>query len=265
MHNYIIGMPKCGTTSIYSALLNDNRVCLGGDKEHNFFSPDVYSYKDCTSKDLTDYRANFDSTKVCVDVSVNYAVSKVAPEQIYNFDSSAKVLLVLRKPELYLRSQFRQLLYAGYEKSSCLSNSLHEEINGHTNRYCPYRELLDYEAIVKRWLAFFPNMRIVKYEDLFLGSREATSIIYDWLNINDVQIGVGHQNRSNEKELNKYEYLIKRLGALGISRLVPNFVKQLIINITKKRGMVEVNDRIEKIPSSYEILLGKSKEYYDGL
>lgn len=109
---FIIGAPKCGTTTLYAWLAQHPDICAPQTKEpHHFFSPygaamDVESYL-ALYHDAGDRRA--------VDASVWNLFSQKAVPEILATVTDPKFIICLRSPIAMARSMHYQKLYTGHE------------------------------------------------------------------------------------------------------------------------------------------------------
>lgn len=112
---FLVGAPKCGTTSITHWLGQHPEVCTGSVKEPNFFSRDIESDGRVTS--LRSYQAlykqaNFNQ-RIVVDASTTYLRSQVAVDEILSMVASPKFIVCLRNPVEMVFSVHAQLAKSG--------------------------------------------------------------------------------------------------------------------------------------------------------
>ncbi len=96
---FIIGAPKCGTTSLTNWLRENPQVFMPAEKEPCFFSPDLHPSLYVT---LEAYEALFDrATRDHVAVgeaSTTYLESEVAVPRLLEYQPDAKLIVMLRSP-----------------------------------------------------------------------------------------------------------------------------------------------------------------------
>ena len=111
---FIVGAPKCGTTTISKWLSQHEEIYFSPEKEPCFFySP----YGE--PKALTEYLSLFshaeDRYKIVAEATVWYLFSEFACKKILNFNKDAKFLVCLRNPLEMAPSLHAQKCYTGNE------------------------------------------------------------------------------------------------------------------------------------------------------
>jgi hypothetical protein len=113
---FIIGAPKCGTTSMAAWLLAHPKIYMSPIKEPHYFNND---HKHGEVKTISQYNAQFaDATgdeKAIGEASVWYLTSKVAVANILKFNPDAKFIVMLRNPIEMATSLHDQMLFSQYE------------------------------------------------------------------------------------------------------------------------------------------------------
>lgn len=116
---FILGAPKCGSTSLAMYLADHPNVFMCDPKEPNFWAPEIAKddalpgYYGTT---LDDYLSLFagasDAQRVIVDASTSYIWSESAVASIHGFDPQAKYIVLLRDPTDLTFSLHQEELYA---------------------------------------------------------------------------------------------------------------------------------------------------------
>jgi Sulfotransferase domain len=124
---FIVGAPKCGTTSLYHYLRQHPDIFMPDRKEPCFFGSDLDVPRECKNED--DYLTTFTRTAKPMggEGTTWYLYSKTAAREIYSFNFKAKIVIVVRNPVDMVYSLFRYRRHGGGEKSSCLSDVLDRE------------------------------------------------------------------------------------------------------------------------------------------
>ena len=124
---FIVGAAKAGTTSIYKYLSEHPDIYMSPIKEPNFFGSDIswedfrHDYKINTQLDFDKYFSkkklihkhiafiedinlymklfrNGEDFKILGEASTSYLYSKLAAKEIYKFNPTAKIIIILRDP-----------------------------------------------------------------------------------------------------------------------------------------------------------------------
>ncbi|MBF0445136.1 MAG: sulfotransferase [Magnetococcales bacterium] len=113
---FIIGAPKCGTTSMAAWLTAHPQIYMSPIKEPHYFNMD---HKHGEIKTLSSYNAQFADAngqeKAIGEASVWYLTSKVAVANILKFNPDAKFIVMLRNPIEMVTSLHDQMLFSQYE------------------------------------------------------------------------------------------------------------------------------------------------------
>lgn len=188
---FIVGAAKSGTTSLFDLLSKSNEIKPSLIKEPNFFSSDLvkkipdtylkkYPYLDSTGniikrhkafvKKKVEYEKLWDcplKAKYLLDGSVSYLFSKSAPTKILEYNSEAKVIIILRDPiermiSHILTDKSRGRYNLKIENNYMPKNDIVWDVN-----MC-YLELSLYYEQVLRYLKIFPkeNLLILDFNEL---------------------------------------------------------------------------------------------------
>src|SRR3990167_9603139 len=97
---FILGAPRCGTTSLSTYLREHPNVFFSFPKEVNFFSSDIYSSTLCS--DISSYLKLFSNSEeihlAVGEGSVFYLASNCAVPSILQFNPQAKFIVMVRNP-----------------------------------------------------------------------------------------------------------------------------------------------------------------------
>ena len=113
---FIIGAPKCGTTSLREYLGSHPNVYACKPEEPHFFCTDLKGrYNGLTEPEyLRKYFHGANSRhKVIIDKSTWYLYSKSAVLNILKFDADAKFIVMVRNPINMVYSLHSELLWTG--------------------------------------------------------------------------------------------------------------------------------------------------------
>ncbi|MEM9286099.1 MAG: sulfotransferase [Pseudomonadota bacterium] len=183
---FIVGAPKCGTTSIGALMDEHPNVCLGKHKEPGFFRTDVSRWQDDRRSIPVDddarpwrfhessYEANFshvENGQWGVDGSTDYLCDPEAPQRIAEARAgqTTKILIILRDPLERAFSQYRHLLHSGLETETFLDSLRHEDerIGQHLQPLFGHaRRSRYYEGISRYRTLFRDGVLLVDFRDL---------------------------------------------------------------------------------------------------
>ena len=113
---FILGAPKCGTTSMAAWLSSHPRVCFSATKEPNYFS---YDFSERSVSTLADYQRQFRVAQpahtVVAEASVNYLYSRTAVPAILAYADQPRFLVMTRDPVDMAYSLHDQAVFNGDE------------------------------------------------------------------------------------------------------------------------------------------------------
>lgn len=177
---FIIGAPKCGTTALASYLSEHDKVFMSSPKEPHFFATDFPNYRCCTSMDQ--YCKIFDgvnNTHLAVgEASVYYLYSKEAIKNIKEYNSDAKIIIMLRNPVEMVYSLHSQLYYNSDETIENFEEAWNLEKERKQNKNIPstcrepkmlyYSEIAKYNEQLKNIYKYFPKsqVKVIIFDDI---------------------------------------------------------------------------------------------------
>lgn len=174
---FVVGAPKCGTTSLCDYLGQHPDCFIPNIKELHYFGADLTGDRAVTS--LEDYLALFEGydSKVCGDGSTWYLYSGSASTEIYDHNPEAKIVVMLRNPIDVMCALHNQMLFDGVNEDiqdfrEALLAEDDREKGRRIPRSCKRREALLYTRVV-RFCA-----QIKRYFDVF-GESSVHVIIYE--------------------------------------------------------------------------------------
>ncbi|GAA5504905.1 sulfotransferase [Novipirellula caenicola] len=156
---FIIGAPKCGTTSLYEFLATHPEVCFSHPKEPLFWAtdfPQAYTLSIRPAKTQQEYLAlfkskNASSKRIIAEASTCYLMSEVAVQNILNFNPKAKFIAMLRDPVQLVQAWHNELVYNGLEPETDFQTAWNLQgprRNGqHLPKVCPVPEFLQYGRV----------------------------------------------------------------------------------------------------------------------
>ncbi|MFZ2900373.1 MAG: sulfotransferase [Saprospiraceae bacterium] len=179
---FLIGAPRCGTTTLYQYLSSHSQIFFPRLKEPHFFATDIGLRNGSYKTSIADYRSLYETADKDAmywgDASVFYLYSEQAPQNLYFFNADAKIVCILRQPVDAMYSLFLFSLRHGAENIPDFDRALKAEPLRKQGKRIPravfieeallYRSVTSYAAQLKRYYDLFPpeNIRVFLYEDL---------------------------------------------------------------------------------------------------
>ena len=152
---FIVGAPKCGTTSLNDYLRQHPGIFIPERKELHHFGSDLRFFKSARPTH-GEYLANFapaQPDQIAGEASVWYLFSQLAAQEIHDFCPAAKIIIMLRSPADMLHSLHSQYLFESNEDLADFAAALAaEEDRGQGRRLPPgsnYREGLLYRRVAR--------------------------------------------------------------------------------------------------------------------
>lgn len=113
---FIIGAPKCGTTSLHAWLSTHPNIFMPGWKEPHYFNDDHRNRRFNCEREYLGLFRNRKSVHAAVgEASVWYLYSKNAVKNILSYNKDARFIVCLRNPIDMAQSLHNHLLFSGYE------------------------------------------------------------------------------------------------------------------------------------------------------
>lgn len=181
---FIIGAPKCGTTSLFEYLKGHPQVFMSAVKEPNYFARDLDLDPSGPSlhygRDEERYLALFedaDDARYAGEGSTRYLFSLDAPQLINDASPSARVVAMVRNPVDMAHSLFDHKVAAGTEDIADFVQALAAEDDRHDGRRIPphsnpklatYRDRARFGEQLARWFAVYgrDRMHVIALEDM---------------------------------------------------------------------------------------------------
>ena len=266
---FIIGAPKCGTTSMSVYLSSHPDIIISDPKEPHYFSDDINNggirdmkvYLDCFSSD--DKKVN-----AIGEASTLYLYSKVAVPNILKFNKDVRFIVMLRNPKevAYSYHQLALKMFGETETDFQIAWDLlnDRELGKHVPASCPDNKLICYGNIskfgeqIQQLLSIVDHKKVyfVFFEDLYKNPQKEFQSVLKFLNLESNH----HTNFAihNPTHRIKNPLVTKMVNrALGIKKTM-GIKKQFGIankihssNIKKKKPQVLNNQLLMKMNEFY--------------
>ena len=179
---FLVGAPKCGTTSMADYLRQHPDIFVPIQKEFWFFGKDIIKRNPSMSVEkYLSYFSDWKEEKFGLDASPLMLMSKEAALEIKKSSNHAKILIMLRNPIDMVHSWYDEKVYAGSEDQKTLENALALESARKNLKKLPknynavqtylYTEIGKYHKQVERYFNIFgrENVHVIIFDD-FRGS-----------------------------------------------------------------------------------------------
>lgn len=191
---FIVGSPKCGTTSLYEYLRHHPEIYLPHDgknywlaKEPYYFCQELIKRPGMAIANETEYRKLFEkATQSSIgDATSLNLFSQFAPQRIYDFCPQARIIIILREPVSLMRSWHGDCLRHGHEDVADFQKAVELSCSRQLGQQLPrgsgypdclqYRDMATFSYQIERYQAVFPSSQIkILLLDDFSQQPEAT-------------------------------------------------------------------------------------------
>ncbi len=262
---FIVGLPRCGTTSLHFYLNQHPDVDMSDEKEPHYFNFDS-NHRFYT--DLEQYLKLFEShnSKYSGEASVWYLKSNVAISNIMDYNPDSKFIVCIRNPIDQFLSLHKKLVYTGDENITDPQkawNSQWDRIGGHLNypSSCIEKSNLHYAENCSAGKLLFAhkkhfsseNFKVILFDDLKSNTRKVVNEVFDFLGIEPKELSSYQIKnasgivRKSEKinRLSRAIYKWKKKVGLSFSFGILNFIRRKNRKEQKKRNIISEAFRSE--------------------
>lgn len=173
---FIVGAPRCGTTSMWRYLKGHPDIFMSAEKELYFFDSDLWKNgkKAPPLAEYLNYFSGAVNQKRVGEATPSYLRSRLAAKEIKAFSPGAQIIIMLRNPLDVMHSLHSSAL-DGPESITDFETALKADAGRTGSERIGYREFTDFPVQVQR------------YCDLF-GHENVHTIIYDELRVNSASV-----------------------------------------------------------------------------
>jgi hypothetical protein len=248
---FIVGAPKCGTTSLNDYLRQHPGIIIPERKELHYFGSDLRFLKS-ERPTREEYLAQFAASKpeqIAGEASVWYLFSELAAKEIQAFCPSAKIIIMLRNPADMMYSLHSQYLFESNEDLADFAEALAAEEDRSQGRRLPpdsnYREGLLYRRVasfamqVRRYLDVFPreHVQIIDFDDFSRDTPRVFAEVLEFLHV-DSSFRCEFEVRNPNKQVRSrfLHSFLNNPGTLSIllGRLLPKSLRRSLVSRLKR-------------------------------
>jgi len=204
---FLVGAPKCGTTSLYEYLRQHPQIFFPADernywrtKEPNHFCPELEILEKYSIKDERSYLDLYKGSERAMwrgDASPYYLCSESAPERIKQHCPNARILVTLRPPVDMMHSYHRDLLHIHLEDTvdfydaigavTTPQGGLSVRQPGRAPKYLDYFSISRFAPQVERYLSVFghDSVKVLLLEDIAAEPKAAFRAILSFLGVDN--------------------------------------------------------------------------------
>jgi len=194
---FIVGAPKSGTTFLYYYLKQHPDIYFPNFKEPHFFGSDLIRRNGAYNLSLDEYQDLFKTDKKIIgEASTFYIFSKNAPEEIYNFNPKAKIIIMLRDLVDLVHSLHSQFVFSGDEVIEDFTQALELEdsrLSGNripnqttvVNKLFYTSNILSLPRSIKSFIRYFgrENIKFIDLDDIKKNPKKVYFETLEFLNI----------------------------------------------------------------------------------
>ena len=241
VNTLIIGTQKGGTTSLFNYLQQHPDVCASRIKETNFFLEKRLYEKG--NDEFHSFFSRCESKKIVLTSHAHLLPGIEAPERVRRYNSSMKLIAILRNPSDRAFSAYRHAIKHGWEKRDV---GFIESKKRDWSTDGTFRELYDlayfrnglYHQHLSNWIKKFDksNLLILTTEELSQDVKGTLLKVYKFLGLDSIQVDT--DKKFNEGGKAKY-----RIVQWFITRIVKNqdsLIKKVLRNLIPRNLIVSI-------------------------
>ena len=276
---FLVGAAKSGTTSVYDFLNDHIEAYMSPVKEPNLFSADIHidSFSEVYRKttflatdkyfsnlyleplQLTFVRdqkhydrlyENVASESIVGECSTSYLYSGEAAHNIFNYNPSAKIVVLLRNPIQRAYSHYLMALKYGFTDRDFITAIKYDQANENKGWGSSelFIELGLYTAQIKRYFDLFgeKHVSVMFMEDLQSNPKQFYQSLCEFLQI-DKSNSFRGDLKSNPALIPKYPTLNKFLVKLGLKQFVKSVSPLILVEFLKS---LVFNSKVPKLTAT---------------
>lgn len=255
---FIVGAPKCGTTSLHEYLQRHPDVFMPFYKEPHYFGSDLEGsrfrqFRAQPERYLNLFR-DARGEKRIGESSPWYLFSQRAAEEIHAYDPHAKIIIMLRNPVDMMYSMWSQFRYSGNEQIETFEEALAAEPERRRGQrirraaHCVsglyYRDMARFREQVPRYFDLFgrENVKVVIFDDFKSDTAAVYRDILEFLDIDSgFQTSFDIVNPNKEVRL---EWLQKSIVSSGFSLML---LKDRLTYLATTHSLVPISYRTRAV------------------
>ena len=264
---FIIGAPKCGTTSLHHYLSTHSQITMSVPKEPHYFSTDITNGGIRDEEEYLGCFSHGDKKTIAIgESSTLYLYSKVAIQKIYDYDRKSKFIVMVRNP-IEIAQSFHQVALkvfgeteTNFQKAWLLEQN--RKVGQKIPKGCIDHQLILYGNIarigrqIERFISYISpeNIHFIVYDDFKYFTKHEYIKVLKFLNVNsELPMNFPLHNKSQKiknetvtRLTNYASFLKKKL------RLKTRF------NVASRIHKINVTDQpLDKLPKNFLLKMDK--------
>jgi len=258
---FIVGAPKAGTTSLHYYLNEHPEILMSSVKEPDFFSDkeivDQGLYYGTTRINTSQKYHNLfqekKDAKIFGESSVSYLFYPEVPKRIKEYNTDAKIIIMLRNPVDRAFSHYLMDFRLGL-----LSDEFEDVFNKKEGlKFQQYFLLGNYYSQVKRYYAEFSkeNVHIIWYSDFKKDAEKEIQKVFKFIGI-DLDYKVNFETVHNSFSMPKNKIIRKIYSVIWLRKLLSFLLPSTFVRFTKstlfkKRSKPKITTESSKTFTEY--------------
>lgn len=275
---FIVGAPRCGTTSLHRYCSQHPEILMSNTKEPCFLAPDFWSpYYPQTEEEYLSCFQGYKGQKMVGESTSFYLFSDSAAQRIHEFSPKAKIIAMLRDPVDRVVSMHARRLKLGSENIARIEDALDAESDrmkgkripsGFTypRKYYLYREFGNYVKQLERYFHEFgrENVHVIIFDDFRRDTEGEFVKVCDFLGVSaafkpDFSI---HESAQTPRFVMFYRafFRIRQATIRSLKPIMPSPLRKLLLHLYNVAK--EMNMKNGRVPISTETRVALTL-YYD--
>lgn len=254
---FIVGAPKCATTALHTYLGKHPDIFMPKQKELHHFATDLLRPDD-PWRSAERYMAMFKDVKtekLVGESSVFYLYSKLAAQNIFDFNPEARIIVMLRNPVDMLYSYHSQLVFNGDENIMNFKSALDAEESRKKGLLLPskhlrfverlfYGEIVGFSKQLERYFKTFSRERVyvIIYDDFRSDTANIYSKTLEFLGVDKSFLPAFQVINAN-----------KRIRSKGLQDFInsPTFLGEMVVNLLPRILRKRAKSKLEHFNVQY--------------
>lgn len=234
---FLVGFPKCGTTSLWVYLKSHPEIYMCPIKEPRFFGTSNRKGSKRTISNLKDYLGLFKEAtkeKVIGEASVTYINNPSSATKIHDFNPNSKILILVRNPVEYLRSLYQNGRKNGLEKETDFKKAFKN------SKYLPYSSWVKMSKKIKRYIRIFgkEKVKIIVLEELIKKPKKTYKELLCFLDVDTSVLPASFKNYNPSKITMKFPVF---LSGFNFDSFFIKLIKKITSKKTQKKLQIMKN------------------------